>query len=368
MTLFDQFGRPVVRRDDDPASPDAQFLTTAADADLTQERVVTDNAVVTRQLSAGVLELIVRQFGDGVGAANRRKRGLVPKFLAGEQTFVLMGSGDRDTFSVPLDDTLDDAQGTIAFRGQSLWRPLGPSAASFLLKTLGVDADPVWAISPGAIPLRARFIEGSGTTAAAGFDVLAGTSYLDIILVGSGGGGGQANASTAGNLSVGNAGGGGAALRHIITAPISGYIYSLGAYGGNAAQGTVSTVTIPGVGDLTANGGGAGSTIGNSNTVTAAGHTNGASVATGGNVWNRGGKASGKTIRLSGAVAVAGHGGASPGWGTGGTGRTTTGVGEIGHGHGGGGSGGLAINGAGSQAGGHGAPALLILVEYASAT
>lgn len=368
MTLYDAQGRPVVRRDDDPASPDAQFVTAAASADLAQERVATDNAVADVQLSPGILELVLRQFGDGVGAAARRLRGLVPRFLAGEQTYILMGSGDRDTFSAPLDDQVDDAQGTLLYRGQSLWLPRAPGAAGYLLKTLGAGADPVWAISPGAIPLRARLFVGGAADVSSVFSVLSGTSYLDVTLIGSGGGGGQANSSTTNNISLGNAGGGGSACRTVITAPIAGYAYLLGAYGGAGQQGTQSTLTIPGGTNLVAPGGGAGSVLGNGNSVLVAGHTNGASAATGGSVWNRGGKPSGKTLRLSGTVAIGGNGGASPGWGTGGQGRTTTGAGENGHGYGGGGSGGFASNGATTQTGSHGGPSALFVVEYASAT
>ena len=368
MTLYDHLGRPVVRRDDDPASPDAQFVTAAPSADLTQERVATDNAVVDVQLSAGVLELVLRQFGDGVGVVARRQRGLVPRFLAGEQTFVLLGSGDRASFSDPMDDQIGADQGDLLYRGQSLWLPLAPGAAGFLLKTLGDDANPLWAISPGAIPLRARLIVGGAADVTNAFDVLDGTSFLDVTLIGSGGGGGQANGSSAGNISLGNAGGGGAACRSIIANPNDGYGYLLGAFGGNAQQGTTSTITIPLGTNMSAAGGGAGSTIGSSSTVVAAGHTNGAAVAVGGNVWNRGGKPSGKTMRFSGTVAVAGIGGASPGWGTGGKGRTSTGVGEAGHGYGGGGSGGFSANGAGAQVGGSGAPSAIFVVEYASAS
>lgn len=370
MTLYDPSGRPVVRHDSTPAAPGGPFTLTLADPDLTLAKVLTDNAVVQRALAVGVVELICRQFGAGANPAAQRKRGLVPKFLMGEQTYVLKGDGARTSFSSPIDDETDDAQGSLLYRGQGLWYALGPGAANFLLKTLGAGANPLWAISPGAIPLRARVFVGGVATAANVFDVLTGTSYLDLILVGSGGGGGQANASTAGNISFGNAGGGGGACRAIIAAPASGYAYSLGAYGGNAQAGAASTLTIPGGTDMTANGGGAGSTAGNSNTVVVQGNTNGASAgaASTGNIWTRGGKACQKSFRLSGTVAVCGPGGASPGFGVGGNGRTTTGVGEIGHGYGGGGSGGLAINGAGAQAGGHGAPAALIVVEYARAS
>jgi hypothetical protein len=368
MTLFDSAGRPVVRRDTTPAAPTGPFVLTLSDPDLALARVLTDNAVVQQALAAGIVELVGRQFGTGAASADKRKRGLVPAFLAGEQKYLLNGAGTRSTISAPIDSATSNAQGSVLYRGQSIWLARGPSSANFLLKTLGANADPVWAISPGAIPLRARFIVGAGTDTTDFFGVLAGTSYLDLILVGSGGGAGQANASSAGNLSIGSAGGGGSACRHIIAAPAAGYLYTLGAWGGNAQQGAQSTVTAAAGVILTAPGGGAGATTGSSNTLTLSGNAGGASTASGGSVWNRGGKPAGPTIRFSGSVGLTGRGGASPGWGTGGNSRVTSGVGEVGHGYGGGGSGGLAINGAGAQVGGHGAPALLVVVEYASAT
>jgi hypothetical protein len=368
MTLFDASGRPVVRRDSDPAAPSGPFVLTVSDPDLTLSRVLTDNAVVQQALASGIVELVCRQFGQGATAGDKRKRGLAPQFLLGEQKYCLRGDGSRGTFSEPIDTALGSAQGSVIFRGQSEWLRRGPGASGYLLKTLGADADPVWAISPGAIPLRARFIVGGAADVTDVFSVLSGTSYLDLILVGSGGGAAQANASSAGNISIGSAGGGGSACRHIITSPAAGYLYTLGAYGGNAQQGAQSTVTGGAGVILTAPGGGAGATTGNSNTLSLSGNAGGAATASGGSVWNRGGKPAGPTIRFSGTVAITGRGGASPGWGAGGNSRITSGVGEVGHGYGGGGSGGLSINGAGAQAGGHGAPALLVIVEYASAT
>ncbi len=358
----------MVRRDSDPAPADGPFVLTLADPTLAMARLLEDSPVAQAQLSAGIVELLLRSFGDGVGVAAQRQRGLAPLPQIADEGFPLHGSGGWLSWSESLDDDLDADQGTLAYRGQSLWRPRGPGAANYLLKTLGASEDPLWARSPGAIPFRATLYVGGAADVAGVITVDPAAKYADITLIGSGGGAGQANASSASNISLGNAGGGGAALRHIITDPINGYAYLLGAYGGNASQGTTSTITLPGPVLLTAPGGGAGSTIGSSNTLVVAGHTNGAAVASNGNVWNRGGKASGKTIRFSGTVAVGGHGGASPGFGTGGKGRVSTGLGDAGHGYGAGGSGGLSSNGAAAQTGGVGAPAAILVVEYEAAS
>ena len=89
-----------------------------------------------------------------------------------------------NTLSDILDDSFDDSQGDILYRGASGWTYLAPSTAGYFLQTGGPAADPTWAAGAGGtvtqvnsgLGLTGGPITGSGTLSLANIavgDVLA---------------------------------------------------------------------------------------------------------------------------------------------------------------------------------------------------
>lgn len=179
---------------------------------------------------------------------------------------------------------------------------------------------------------------------------------------GAGGGGGAAQ--TALTQGVGAGGGAGGYGRRFIPNPAASYSVTIGAGGAGGAAGANNgagggTTTFGTA--LTCNGG-SGGTGGSAGNIFAATMGGAGGTAASGDV-NVRGTPGAPGIRF-GLDGVSSGNGAASYFGDGGIGRTTTNAGQDGDGYGAGGSGAAATTGTSNQAGGAGAPGLVIVWEF----
>ncbi|MCA3194308.1 MAG: phage tail protein [Cupriavidus sp.] len=210
--------------------------------------------------------------------------------------------------------------------------------------------------------LGTRVFTANGT-----YTPTAGTNSVVVRLCGGGGGGGGTNATAAGNVAVAGGGGSGAYAEGRFTSGFSGATITIGAGGvggPTSTSGAVGGATSFGV--LLSAGGGSGGAPGpNSAPPYSQSGGNGATFPVSGNILNVQGGNGSSCSASSTSSFVAGGGGSGPlGNGAPPIGSTTA-PGNSAAGYGGGG-GGAATGPSGSgQAGGAGAPGVIIVHEYA---
>ncbi len=229
--------------------------------------------------------------------------------------------------------------------------------------------------------LQSGFLLGSRTiftTGSNSYTPPAGCKTLFVELLSGGGGGATTVNSSAGQITMGSGGSGGAYTGCVVSLPLAlvqdgattPFTATVGAGGTIAAGGSSifqsNLVAGTAVGTI-----GAFSTNSAAGTVMATGSTELFIIGAGtGNSSNQGdygtpsGNAGGNGHRVSGTVGISGRGAAGPfGCGQPG-GRTTQGAGATGKNYGAGGSGGLSTNAGGTAANGGGSKGLIIIWEF----
>ncbi len=100
------------------------------------------------------------------------------------------------TLSSIIDAVMGSARGDILYRNATVWTVLAPGTAGFVLKTGGAGADPSWVNVSGvsAVPTVQKFTSGSGN-----YTTPAGVLYINVIMVGAGGGGAGSGTGAGGN-------------------------------------------------------------------------------------------------------------------------------------------------------------------------
>ncbi|MGO8759319.1 MAG: hypothetical protein ACLQG3_14465 [Terracidiphilus sp.] len=205
---------------------------------------------------------------------------------------------------------------------------------------------------------------GSGAT----YTPTSGTTAILAVLIGAGGGGGGATYTSSSDWANGGGGGCGAVVQYFVSGISSGQTgtYTVSSSGGTAGANTGGT---GGTGTSTTFAWNSGTTITAGGGAGGVGETYGTSVAmiaggaggTGSNGTINGAGGAGEFgYRASGTAGWSGNG-CSNGWG-GSVGLSANGAGNAGSGYGAGGGGGVAHSAA--EAGGAGAPGLLVIYEY----
>ncbi|MGO6934691.1 hypothetical protein ACCS97_23465 [Rhizobium ruizarguesonis] len=201
-------------------------------------------------------------------------------------------------------------------------------------------------------------------TASATYTPTAGTTKIHVTATGGGGGGGGGGGTTASTYAVGGGGGGGATVVSDFTSGFSSVAMTIGAGGGVASGGNGLSGGTTSFGALASAGGGLGGSVGPqaSGAAVQAGGTG--AVASGGSFLNSSGGAGGIAVGTSTGNFSSGFGGSSF-WGAGGSARFSTSAGFAGTNYGSGGGGSANGVSQGTNAGGPGAPGVIVVEEYA---
>lgn len=256
-------------------------------------------------------------------------------------------------------DTLGSTQGSVLYRGASLWATLGPSTSGFALTTSGSNANPVWGFPTGAYIAQQIFL----TPGTATYTPTSGANSAMVLVVGGGGGGGGAAATSSSQNSVGQSGGGGGWAIKRVTGVTSQTVTvgAAGTAGGNGGTGGTSSF-----GAIVSAIGGQGGVVGSVTGVPTIIAGVGGGSGSGGDV-NGLGVGTSPTILVAAGVASSALGGGSY-FGGGGVGAATATsiAGNPGLTFGTGGSGAAnAQSQAGTPAGGAGFKGIVIVWEYA---
>lgn len=73
-----------------------------------------------------------------------------------------------NTMSAILDAVFSNVQGTVLYRGASVWAALGPGTSGQFLQTKGAAANPVWAAASSGAAVQAQPANPTGTTSTGG--------------------------------------------------------------------------------------------------------------------------------------------------------------------------------------------------------
>ncbi len=73
-----------------------------------------------------------------------------------------------NSLTATIDAAIGSTQGTILYRGASVWSALGPGTSGQFLKTQGAAANPVWAATTGGAVAQAQPANPTGTTSTTG--------------------------------------------------------------------------------------------------------------------------------------------------------------------------------------------------------
>ncbi len=211
--------------------------------------------------------------------------------------------------------------------------------------------------------LLATTLKTTGTT----FTTGTGTNLIRVRLGGGGGAGGGADTAAVSGAAGGGGSNGGYAEKLFAVSPTTAYTISIGAAGTPGAAGSANggdggdTTFAVGATTVTAKGGKGGVGMAAGTTILAALGGTSPAVSTNGDL-NMGGAPGGFGLRMTGLLAVSGHGGSGP-FGSGGN-SVLSGAGAVGVGNCSGGSGGAVINAGSAVAGGAGLGGAIIVDEY----
>ena len=242
------------------------------------------------------------------------------------------------------------ANSVLLGNGTSAVQEVAPGASGNLLTSDGTT----WTSSSLVVGLNGAVLTSSDP----GWTIPAGVTKLKVTVVGGGGGGGTATAS-AGNTVAGGAGGGGCTAIKWLSGLTPGQTLNV-TIGGGGTPGTAGSQSSVASGTATittisANGGGAGTTI-SSGTNIAGASGSGSSTSAGADI-TYGGNDGLAFAESSGANAFSIGGSSAFG---GGASKQSSGAGVNGKSYGGGASGGVVISGSSTATGGTGASGVVI--------
>ena len=232
--------------------------------------------------------------------------------------------------------------------------PASGGGSTTFLRADGVFAAPT---TTGGVPTAVRVFTANAT-----YTPTPGTTAVEVITQGAGGGGGTGIDGGAGTVGIGISGGSGGYAIKYLTSGFSGQAVTVGAAGAGGAGGAGSpggTSSFGAIVTCTGGAGGAAPAAVNSfptNSSTAAG-----GICAGGDI-NIPGQYSFASLYLSATAGLAGAAGGSP-LGSSGLAYGVTAPGVAGNGYGAGGTAGVTFAG-GNQAGGAGAPGVVYVYEF----